>query len=432
MAAKFFHEPKRSSLDELPRLFLGLATIAAVSAILLLSDLGSRNSARLSTSATTAVPRVAIVQHASLEALDDGVRGILDAMASQGFKDGAGLDILRYNAQGDITTSNAIAGEVTSANLDMIITVSTLSLQTVANANRFQASPRRHVFGITSNPFDAGVEISAEDGLDHPPYMAGLGSLPPVRELFVLLKQIQPEARRVGLVWNPAEANSEAATRMARAAVEELGLTLVEGNAESSTSAGEVALAVMARGVDVLWVSPDITVSTALEVMVNVALRAGVPVITSLPGSTARGAMLDLGANYYNIGFEQGTLAADILKGRDPATIPVENWMPVELHLNLTALDGLRMPWVIPDSIVQRASKVIDESGVRVQDVPAESPPASLLWHTEAGAVDSDEDHLPSVKGAYLDQPVKEVLDVVHQLFPEAKKLGTLYTGVEP
>ncbi len=522
----------RSLLSGLRRLSLGLATIAAASTVLLLSDLDSRSSARSRSSVTTAVPRVAIVQHASLEALDDGVRGILDALADRGFEDGAGLEVLRYNAQGDITTSNAIAGEVTGANLDMIITVSTLSLQTVANANRFQPSPRHHVFGITSDPFGAGVEVSADDALDHPPYMAGLGSLPPVRELFVLLKQIQPEARRVGLVWNPAEANSESATRMARAAAEELGLTLVEGNAESSTTAGEVALAVMARGVDVLWVSPDITVITALEVMVDVARRSGVPVITSLPGSTERGSMLDLGANYYNIGRVQGTLAADILEGRDPATIPVENWMPVELHLNLTALGGLRMPWVIPDSIMQSASQVIDESGLREQDVPAENPPATLFWNTDSRAVDvpwvdivqyvetpnaeisldgvldglaeagmvidrdfkirvhsaqgdiptlisivdalqsrdsdliltlstpalqtamrrergipivfgmvsnpfivgagtSDDDHLPSVSGAYLDQPIEEVLDVVGQLFPEAKKLGTLYTPAE-
>ena len=176
----------RSLLSGLRRLSLGLATIAAASTVLLLSDLDSRSSARSRSSVTTAVPRVAIVQHASLEALDDGVRGILDALADRGFEDGAGLEVLRYNAQGDITTSNAIAGEVTGANLDMIITVSTLSLQTVANANRFQASPRHHVFGITSDPFGAGVEVSADDALDHPPYMAGLGSLPPVRELFVL------------------------------------------------------------------------------------------------------------------------------------------------------------------------------------------------------------------------------------------------------
>jgi ABC-type uncharacterized transport system substrate-binding protein len=511
---------------------MGLAIIAAASAILLFSDLGSRRDAVRATGQSPAVLRVAIVQHASLEPLDDGVIGILEALADRGFKDGAELEILRYNAQGDITTSNAIAKEVAGADLDMIITVSTLSLQTVANANRFQAPPRRHVFGITSNPFEAGVELNAEDPLDHPPYMAGLGSLPPVRELFVLLKQIQPEARRVGLVWNPAEANSEAATRMARAAAEDLGLTLVEGNAETSTMAGEVALSVLARGVDVLWVSPDITVSTALEVMVDAARRSGVPVITSLPGSTARGSMLDLGANYHDVGYVQGMLAADILQGRVPATIPVENWMPVELHLNLTALDGLRKPWEIPDSILQRASRVIDESGLRKQDVPAATPPASLIWNTEARAVDvpwidivvyietpnaeisqegvlqglaesgmksdrdfrirvhsaqgdiptlisivdalasressliltlstpalqtamrrdrgipivfgmvsnpfivgagtSDSDHLPTVTGAYLDQPIEEVLDVVHQLFPAAHKLGTLYTPAE-
>jgi putative ABC transport system substrate-binding protein len=357
-----------ATLDGARRLTLGMTTIAAASGVLLMSDLGSRQSADRASQGESNVRRIAAVQHASLEALDDGVAGALDALAARGFE------------EGDITTSNTIAKEVTSADLDMILTVSTLSLQTVANANRFQSSPRPHVFGITSNPFAAGVEISFEDRLDHPPYMAGLGSLPPVRELFVLLQQIQPEARRVGLVWNPAEANSEAATRMARAVAEELGLTLVEGNAETSTSAGEVALSVMSRGVDVLWVSPDITVSTALEVMVDAARRSGVPVITSLPGSAERGSLLDLGANYYDVGFVQGTLAADILEGRDPATIPIENWMPVELHLNLTALEGLRRPWIIPDSLVRRATKVVDASGVREQDVPPATPPASLVW----------------------------------------------------
>ena len=374
----------RASLKAARRLSMGLAIIAATAAVLLLSDLGSRKTAQPAAAAASAVPRVALVQHASIEALDDGVIGILDALSERGFEEGAGLEIVRYNAQGDIATSNAIAKEVTSGDLDMIISVSTLSLQTVANANHFQAKPRLHVFGLTSNPFAAGVGISAEDPLDHPPYMAGLGSLPPVRELFVLLQQIQPEAKRVGLVWNPAEANSEAATRMARAAAEELGLTLVEGNAETSTMAGEVALSVLARGIDVLWVSPDITVSTALEVMVDAARRSGVPVITSLPGSAARGSILDLGANYHDVGYVQGMLAADILEGRDPATIPVVNWMPVELHLNLTALEGLRMPWVFPDSVIQQASEVIDASGVRRQDVPAPTPPAALLWNTEA------------------------------------------------
>jgi putative tryptophan/tyrosine transport system substrate-binding protein len=376
----------RSRLNPLRRLILGIATIVAASAILLFSDLDSRGSADRASRASL---RIAVVQHASIEALDEGIRGILDALAARGFKEGEGLEILRYNAQGDITTSNTIAKEVSGADLDMIITGSTVSLQTVANANRFQASPRRHVFGLTSNPFAAGVELSFEDRLDHPPYMAGLGSLPPVRDLFLLLQQIQPEARRVGLVWNPAEANSEAATLMARDVAQELGLTLVEGNAETSTAAGEVALSVMARGIDVLWVSPDITVSTALEVMVYAAQRSGVPVITSLPGSAARGSLLDLGANYYDVGFEEGSLAADILQGRDPATIPVENWMPVQLHVNLTALDGLRSSWVIPDSIVQRASLVIDESGTRKQDVPADSPPPSLVWKREGSSLDA-------------------------------------------
>ena len=63
--------------------------------------------------------------------------------------------------------------------------------------------------------------------------------------------------------------------------------------------------------------------------------------------------------------------------------------MPVQLHVNLTALDGLRSSWVIPDSIVQRASLVIDESGTRKQDVPADSPPPSLVWKREGSSLDA-------------------------------------------
>ena len=381
-----FYTRALTALKGFQRLSMGLVIIAGAAAILLVSDLGSRKNAVRETGQGAATQRVAVIQHATLDATDDGVRGIFEALASRGFQEGVDLEFLRYNAQGDISTANAIAKEVTSADLDLVITVSTLSLQTVANSNRFQTSPRVHVFGLTSNPFEAGVGLNADDPLDHPPYMAGLGSLPPVRDLFVLLTQIQPRAKRIGLVWNPAEANSEAATLMAREVAKELGLTLVEGNAETSAMAGEVALSVMARGVDVLWVSTDITVITALEVLVSVANRAGVPVITSLPGSAARGALLDLGANYHDVGYVQGLLAADVLQGRDPATIPAVNWMPVELHLNLTALDGLKMPWVIPEAVIKKASQVTDEAGHRKQNVPVAEPPAALLWNEEPSA----------------------------------------------
>jgi ABC-type uncharacterized transport system substrate-binding protein len=522
-----------NSTSVLGRLSFGLIAIAAAAAILLFSDLEARKDRTVSDADDAAkVWRVALVQLAPVQPVDEGVRGILAGLAARGYVDGDRLEVIQYNAQGDLAVANAIAAQVTSAGLDMIITASTPSLQTVANANRSRANPTVHIFGISSDPYGAGVGISREDHLDHPPYMAGLGSLPPVRELFDLVRTINPAARRVGLVWNPTEANSEAATHLARAAAAEFGMELVEGNAESSTAASEVAQSVISRGIDVLWVSPDSTVYTAIDALIEAARRGGVPVVTSLPGSVGRGSLLDLGARYEDIGYVQGLLAADVLEGRDPASVPVENWIPVDLHLNLTVLDGISRSWRIGPDLVASASVVIDDSGTRERGLPKPEPPEWLRWDRLAeggqvpnvdlvmysespvaeqsiegvrlglaqggfdpdlrlnlrvhsaqgdmptlvsiidairptstelimtlstpalqnalqrvrgipivfgmvsnpfivGAGISDTDHVPTATGAYLNQPLESALDIVAELFPEARTLGTLFTPAE-
>src|SRR4029078_2449188 len=105
----------------------------------------------------------------------------------------------------------------------------------------------------------------------------------PVERGFRLAKDLKPDLNRVGLVWNPNEANSVAATALGRKVCRELGITLLEANAENATAAGEAGASVLSRGVDALWVSPDVTVVTAIDVLLAAARHAGVAVFTSLP-----------------------------------------------------------------------------------------------------------------------------------------------------
>ena len=79
------------------------------------------------------------------------VRGVLAALEGE-FVEGETIEIDAFNAQGDVATSNTIAKEVIE-NYDVIVTSSTISLQTVANANRFRDPPRLHSSSLTSNPF---------------------------------------------------------------------------------------------------------------------------------------------------------------------------------------------------------------------------------------------------------------------------------------
>jgi len=108
-----------------------------------------------------------------------------------------------------------------------------------------------------------------------------------------------------------------------------------------------------------------------MELIVSKAKSVKIPVFTSIPTSGVSGALFELGADYPAIGKIAGNLAADVLDGRDPARIPVENIMPVSLRINKLALKDLREQWKFPDDAVKNANVVIDETGVHANNAPA-------------------------------------------------------------
>lgn len=337
-------------------LSLGLVLIALSSAVLLISDLGQRKGS------TSRIPRVAIVQHASQPVLDDGVRGILDALAAQGFIDGRNIAIQRFNAENDLPTANTIARQVTTGEYDMVITSSTLSMQTVANANK--AGHAIHVFGVVADPFSAGIGISRENPLDHPKHLVGLGSMVPVERAFQMARAMFPGLKSVGLPWNSAESNSAAFTKAGRKVCKEMGIELMEANVESSSAVLEAATSLVARGAQALWVSGDVTVLVALESVVAAARKGRIPVFTITPPGVQRGSLFDSGVNFYDVGGQTGEIAASILKGADPAKIPVRNLIPEKVAVNVTALAELRDDWRMPPDLIAQAHMVFDDKGL--------------------------------------------------------------------
>ena len=233
-------------------LLIGLAC-----GVLLYSDWDQRAGGR------RRIPQVAVLQHVSQPLLDDGVSGMLDGLAAAGFIDGKNIAIRRYNAENDLATANAIAKQITSGQYDMVLTSSTLSLQSVANANR--AGRTMQVFGIVADPASAGVGISRENPLDHPKHLVGIGTFLPVKPAFEMAKRLNPALKSIGVAWNPGESNSEAFTKKAREASKELGIELMEATIENSSGVFEAASALVARGAQALWVGGDVTVMVAID-----------------------------------------------------------------------------------------------------------------------------------------------------------------------
>jgi ABC-type uncharacterized transport system substrate-binding protein len=354
-------------LRTLRHLALGLTLIAAASALLLFSDRERRTQA-----GPRKVHRVALVQHASTPPLDEGVRGLIQGLAEQGFRDGDAIRLTTYNAQGDMTTGNAIARQVTTGEFDMVLTTSTPSMQAVANANR--DGRVTHVFTLVADPFASGVGLDRANPLKHPPHMIGHGSFLPVHDAFAMAKKALPSLKRVGVAWNPAESNSEAFTLKAREACRTLGLELLEANVDSSAAVTEAVQSLVARGAQALWVGGDNTMMSTLGSAVATARTARIPVFTIMPGAPNRGTLFDIGLDFQELGRIGGLLAGRVLQGLDPATVPirdVQDEVPRRLVVNTLALAGLREPWQIPDDVRADATILVDAKGTHERAVAA-------------------------------------------------------------
>jgi putative ABC transport system substrate-binding protein len=335
---------------------LPLVLIALGSALLLAMDgPDSRSGSRL--------PRVAIVQHAAQASIDQGVRGIVAGLAQAGFEDGRTVQLSFFNAQGDLPTANDIARRVTDGSADLIITSSTLSLQSVGTVNRTKQVP--HVFGIVAGAAFAGLGISETDPMDHPPHLTGYTSLVPVIEALKLAREMNPAMRRIGLVWHSSEVSSALYTRSAREACKALGIELLEANAENTTEVGPAAQSLVSRGIDALLMTADVTVLMAADTVIKAARQGRIPVISVVPPTFRKGALFDLGNDYETLGREVGLLAAKVLAGTSPAALPVLNRVPMSLSINRMALDGLKDDWTIPETVSQRADVILDREGER-------------------------------------------------------------------
>jgi ABC-type uncharacterized transport system substrate-binding protein len=509
-------------IQTLKRISLSVVLLGAGALALLLSDLHSRERARGGLSPSRTKRSAALLKHASNPLMDDMERGVLEQLASRGYAEGDRLALRRFCAEGDVPTANAIAKQITEGNFEMAITLSTLSLQCVANANK--AGRVIHVFGGVTDPAGAGVGIQRMNSTNKPPWLAGLGTFQPVEQILKEAKRFWPGLQVVGVVWNPVERNSEVCTLKARETCQALGMTLIEATVDQSKDVREAAESLVARGAQAFWTGADGTVLSATAALCETARKARIPVLSNTSGHVREGSLFDLGANYLEVGRAVGALAASILDGRKPESVVITDFMPERLMLNKQVLSNLRDPWHFPEDTVARADLVISQDGQVEKDVSQTGPtqaaerqhhiglayfgpdegtdtaisglldglrelgleegrnleiqkvhangeigtiptmiqaldagraevvvafstpvitaactgvrrkPVVFTYCSDpiaAGAGKSFEDHLPFATGIGCFPPIEEALAMIRQTFPGIKRLGTLYNNAE-
>lgn len=289
----------------------------------------------------------AIVEHPALDATRDGVK---EALAAAGYKEGENLTFLYESAQGNPATAAQIARQFAGEAPNVIVPISTPSAQAVVSATRDIPV----VFTAVSDPL--GAQLVRD--MDKPGgNVTGLSDMSPVAEHLALIKEILPEAKTIGYLYNSGEANSVSLLAVLKEEAEKAGLSVVESAATKSAEVQGAARALVGRA-DAIYVPTDNTIISALEGAVAVAEESKLPLFTADTDSVQRGALAALGFNYRDVGKQTGEIVVRILKGENPGDIPVKVAAGTDLVVNKAAAE--KMGVTLPEGLLGRATRVIE------------------------------------------------------------------------
>ena len=253
-----------------------------------------------------------LVQH---EALDAATQGFKDALTEE-FGDAVTFD--EQNAQGDSNTCSTIINSFVSNGVDLILANATPALQAAA-----AGTSEIPILGTSVTEYGVALEIDDFNGTVGG-NISGTSDLAPLDQQAAMLNELFPDAKNVGLLYCSAEANSQYQVDTVKAALEELGYTC-EYYAFSDSNDLSAVVTSAADASDVLYVPTDNTAASNTEIITNICVPAGVPIIAGEEGICAGCGVATLSISYYDIGVATGKMAAKILKGEaDIAEMPIE------------------------------------------------------------------------------------------------------------
>lgn len=289
----------------------------------------------------------AIVEHPSLDAVR---KGAIEALASEGFKEGENLTVNFQSAQGNVATAGQIAKQFSADNPDAIIAIATPTAQAVVSATNTVPV----VFSAVTEPVEAKL-VSKLDGSGT--NVTGASDVLPLEPQIALIKELIPTVKNIGFVYSPGEVNSTVTLKNLKAIAEPQGITIVEAPAQKSSDIAMSAQSLVGK-VDVIYTSTDNNVVNAYEALAKVAKEAKIPLVSSDPGVLERGASVVLGVNYHQLGIETGKITARIFKGEKAGDIPV--YSAKELDLMVSKKNASEQGLNVPQTILDKAKSVAE------------------------------------------------------------------------
>ncbi len=253
-----------------------------------------------------------LVQH---EALDAATQGFVDALKAE-LGDAVEIDV--QNASGDAVNCGTIVNGFISDDVDLIMANATAALTAAASA-----TADIPILGTSITAYSVALDLEDFNGTVGG-NISGTSDLADLKAQAAMIPEWFPEAKKVGMLFCSAEANSRYQVDEVAAALKELGIETEEFAFTDSNDVTSVTQQA-ADSCDVIYIPTDNTAASNTEAIANVLVPAKVPAIAGEGGICSGCGIATLCISYYDLGVTTGQMAAKILKGEaDVSTMPIE------------------------------------------------------------------------------------------------------------
>ena len=297
---------------------------------------------------------IGISQFAEHGSLDNCKEGFLKGLAEEGIVEGENLEVLFDNAQTDMSTASTIADSYVSKKVDLICGIATPSAMTAFNSASKAGIPV--IYTAVTDPVAA--ELAKEDGTPVGE-VTGTSDKLPIEDQLKMIRELQPEAKKIGILYTTSETNSESAIAEYKELAGNYDFEIVD---KGINTIADVAMAAadLAGKVDCISNLTDNTVVSSLPAILDQANEKGIPVFGSEIEQVKIGCLAAEGIDYVSLGKDTGKMAAKILKGEVKAE-DMEYQLLTESNLYVNEKVAENLGITVPDSMNDRAVETFSE-----------------------------------------------------------------------
>ncbi|MCR9245545.1 MAG: ABC transporter substrate-binding protein [bacterium] len=270
------------------------------------------------------------------------INAIVDAFRQKVREEMPNAVVTTHHAQGSDAEIRVAVRTALDQNPRVLVPITTpvsieAARQVRAKAAQDPETPPLVFLGVT-DPVGAGlVEAFAAGG----EFCTGVSDNPPMDRVVGLAKELLPDLRSMGMLYDPRDQPAVVSAERVRAACKAQGVTL-ELKKVSSESEIRAATRALCGAVDALVIGMDNLMMKNAGLIARTASPLGKPLFAADSEAVSMGAVAGVGVDYRDVGRLGAELAISITRdGRVPSELPVRQLSTGSLHYNDTALRAL-------------------------------------------------------------------------------------------